>query len=114
MAGKCRYKESDITIIYCLAPRSYIHSIWRATKDGIADPFFHFYSSIEISEGIKVEPISFNELKSDEYFSKHPLVRKIYKVLVDIHLQQSYKKINICWKSGKIMLITTTLKLLWC
>ncbi|HQV98031.1 MAG TPA: type I restriction enzyme HsdR N-terminal domain-containing protein, partial [Saprospiraceae bacterium] len=30
----------------------------------------------EISEGIKVEPISINELKSDEYFSKHPLVRK--------------------------------------
>lgn len=62
--------------MYCLAPRSYIHSIWRATKDGIADPFFHYYSSIYISEGIKVEPISLNELKSDEYFSKHPLVRK--------------------------------------
>ena len=62
--------------MYCLAPRSYIHSIWRATKNGIADPFFHYYSSIYISEGIKVSPISIHELKADEYFSKHPLVRK--------------------------------------
>ncbi|HQV67564.1 MAG TPA: hypothetical protein PLO48_12190 [Saprospiraceae bacterium] len=74
--GNVDTKRGDIIIMYCLAPRSCIHSIWRATKDGIADPFFHFYSSFEISEGIKVEPISINELKSDEYFSKHPLVRK--------------------------------------
>ena len=74
--GNVDTKRGDIIIMYCLAPRSCIHSIWRATKDGIADPFFHFYSSIEISDGVKVEPISINELKSDEYFSKHPLVRK--------------------------------------
>lgn len=74
--GNLDTKRGDIIIMYCLAPRSCIHSIWRATKDGIADPFFHYYSSIYISEGIKVEPISLNELKSDKYFSKHPLVRK--------------------------------------
>jgi Type I restriction enzyme R protein N terminus (HSDR_N) len=74
--GNVDTKKGDIIIMYCLAPRSCIHSIWRATKDGIADPFFHFYSSIEISEGVKVEPISIHELKTDEYFSKHPLVRK--------------------------------------
>ncbi|MBX9733692.1 MAG: type I restriction enzyme HsdR N-terminal domain-containing protein [Chitinophagaceae bacterium] len=74
--GNVDTKRGDIIIMYCLSPRSCIHSIWRATKDGIADPFFHYYSSIYISEGIKVEPISINELKSDAYFSKHPLVRK--------------------------------------
>ncbi len=74
--GNVDTKRGDIIIMYCLAPRSCIHSIWRATKDGIADPFFHYYSSIYISEGIKVSPITINELKSDEYFSNHPLVRK--------------------------------------
>ena len=69
-------KRGDIVIMYCLAPRSCIHSIWRATADGIADPFFHFYSNIYIGEGQKVEPIHLKELKSDSYFSTHPLVRK--------------------------------------
>jgi len=74
--GNIDTKRGDIVIMYCLSPCSCIHSIWRATKDGIADPFFHYYSSIFISDGIKVAPISLNELKQDEYFSKHPLVRK--------------------------------------
>ena len=74
--GNVDTKKGDIIIMYCLSPRSYIHSIWRATEDGIADPFFHYYSSIFISEGIKVTPISLKELKNDEYFSNHPLVRK--------------------------------------
>lgn len=69
-------KRGDIIIMYCLTPRSYIHSIWRATSDGIADPFFHFYGSIFIGEGVKVTPVSLKDLKEDAYFSKHPLVRK--------------------------------------
>lgn len=74
--GNIDTKRGDIIIMYCLAPRSYIHSIWRATSDGIADPFFHFYSNIYIGEGIKVAPVTLNQLKTDEYFSNHPLVRK--------------------------------------
>ncbi len=62
--------------MYCLAPYSYIHSIWRATTDGIADPFYHWYGSVYIGEGQKVAQITLNELKSDSYFSQHPLVRK--------------------------------------
>lgn len=69
-------KRGDIIVMYCLAPRSYIHSIWRATTDGIADPFFHWYSNIYIGGGKKVVPITLNELKEDAYFSQHPLVRK--------------------------------------
>lgn len=74
--GNVDTKRGDIIIMYCLSPRSCIHSIWRATKDGIADPFFHYYSSIYISDGIKVAPITLKQLKEDEYFSKHPLVRR--------------------------------------
>jgi hypothetical protein len=69
-------KRGDIIIMYCLTPRSYIHSIWRATSDGIADPFFHYYGSIYIGEGKKVAPVTLKELKADDHFSKHPLVRK--------------------------------------
>jgi hypothetical protein len=74
--GNVDTKKGDIIIMYCLAPRSYIHSIWRATSDGIADPFFHYYSSISIGEGQKITPITLNQLKEDEYFSKHPLIKK--------------------------------------
>ncbi len=69
-------RKGDILVMYCLAPRSYIHSIWRATDDGIADPFFHYYSSIYIGHGQKVPPISLTKLKNDPYFKDHPLVRK--------------------------------------
>jgi hypothetical protein len=62
--------------MYCLSPRSYIHSIWRATRDGIADPFFHYYSNIYIGHGQKVPAITIHELKADEHFSHNPLVRK--------------------------------------
>lgn len=69
-------RKGDILVMYCLSPRSYIHSIWRATRDGIVDPFFYYYGNIYIGFGQKVSPIGINELKKDEYFGKNPLVRK--------------------------------------
>ncbi|WP_312324307.1 restriction endonuclease subunit R [Soonwooa sp.] len=74
--GNIDTRKGDILVVYCLSPRSYIHSVWRATKDGIADPFFHYYSNIYIGHGTKVPPITIHELKEDKYFSKNPLVRK--------------------------------------
>ncbi|WP_016775718.1 type I restriction enzyme HsdR N-terminal domain-containing protein [Anaerophaga thermohalophila] len=74
--GNVDTKRGDIIIMYCLAPRSYIHSVWRAISDGIADPFFYFYGSIYIGHCIKIPPIHISELKTDEYFSKNPLVRR--------------------------------------
>jgi hypothetical protein len=74
--GNVDTKRGDIVIMYCLAPRSVIHSVWRATSNGIADPFFYFYGSINIGVGIKTPPIHISELKSDKHFSLNPLVRK--------------------------------------
>ncbi len=74
--GNIDTKRGDILVVYCLAPRSYIHSVWRAKRDGIADPFFHYYSNIYITNGQKVPPITIHELKADKHFSKNPLVRK--------------------------------------
>lgn len=74
--GNVDTKRGDIIVMYCLTPRSYIHSIWRATSDGIADPFFYFYGSTHIGKCTKVSPIHISELKSDAYFSQNPLVKK--------------------------------------
>lgn len=74
--GNVDTKIGDIIIMYCRTPRSYVHSIWRAVSNGTADPFFQYYSSIRIGNKKLVKPVTLNELKSDQYFSKHPLVRK--------------------------------------
>lgn len=73
--GNLETKRGDIVVMYCLAPQSSIHSIWRAYSDGYPDPFFGFYSLICISNPIKVPDIHIQELKLDNYFSKHSLVR---------------------------------------
>lgn len=93
--GNLDTKRGDIIIMYCLHPRSYIHSIWRATKDGIADPFFNFYSSIYIGHGVKVSPIYLNELKTDHYFSEHSMVRKNFQGMSDSSFSvEDYKKLQ--------------------
>ena len=74
--GNVDTRKGDIIIMYCLTPRSYIHSIWRATSDGVVDPFFYYYSNIYIGQGQKIPPISIQELKADSHFSQNPLVRK--------------------------------------
>ncbi len=73
--GNINTKRGDIVIMYCLSPHSCIHSIWRADSDGHADPFFYFYSLINITDPIRLTDIHIKELKSDQYFSEHSLVR---------------------------------------
>lgn len=77
--GNLETRKGDIIIMYCLSPRSHIHSVWRATTDGIADPFFHYYSEIYINHGLKISPISLNALKLDDHFSQNKLVRKNFQ-----------------------------------
>ena len=73
--GNLDTKQGDIVIMYCLSPLSAIHSIWRATEDGLADPFFSFYSSIKIGHPVKIPPIKLAELKQHSYFKNHSKVR---------------------------------------
>ncbi len=77
--GNIDTKRGDILVMYCLAPRSYIHSVWRAVSDGIANPFFHHYGSVNIGHGQKVPPVTLNEFKTDDYFKSYPLVRKNFQ-----------------------------------
>lgn len=73
--GDPETQTGDIIVMYCLSPRSYIHSIWRAVTPGSYDPFFHFYKNVYIGKSILVEQISIIEIKNDPVLSEMPLVR---------------------------------------
>ncbi|HYX06849.1 MAG TPA: hypothetical protein VE912_08970 [Bacteroidales bacterium] len=67
----------DIIVMYCLSPRSYIHSIWRVFEDGFVDPFFYYYNMIKICDPILIDKkIAKRELEENAIWSKNPLVRK--------------------------------------
>lgn len=71
-----RTKRGDIVVVYCLSPRSYIHSIWRANTAGIFNPFDYYKCRTTVCDGIRVPEISSKDLKADDYFSNVPIVRK--------------------------------------
>lgn len=96
--------RGDVLIMYCKSPRSYIHSIWRATTDGISDPFFHFYGSVYIGHGKRIPPITKHELEADPHFKAHPLVRRNLQGLNGRPLtSEDYKRLQqlIAEKGGK-------------
>jgi len=73
--GNVDTRKGDIIVMYCLAPRSFIHSIWRADCDGFIDPFFYYYSLIYITNAIRVTPIKLKELTTNPTLSQNPLIR---------------------------------------
>lgn len=68
-------QPGDIIVMYCLAPRSYVHSIWRAVTPGSFDPFFHYYKNVNIGRPLFVTPITLDEIKKDNVLSELPLVK---------------------------------------
>jgi hypothetical protein len=68
-------QPGDIIVMYCLTPRSYIHSIWRAVTPGSFDPFFTYYGTIYIGKPLFVKPISIDEIRNDKILSELPLVK---------------------------------------
>lgn len=73
--GDPETQTGDIIVMYCLSPRSYIHSIWRAVTPGSVDPFFHYYKNINIGRPISVEHIGIDEIKADSVLNELPLVK---------------------------------------
>lgn len=73
--GNPETQPGDIIIMYCLSPRSYVHSIWRAVTPGFLNPFFHFYKSIYAGKPIVVEPLTLNDMKKDDILSEMPLIK---------------------------------------
>lgn len=72
-------KKGDILVHYEISPISAITCIWIAQTDGVVDPFFHYYSNTYIGNKIDIPHIALKELQTDEYFSKHPLIRKKFQ-----------------------------------
>lgn len=71
-----RTHRGDIIVMYCLSPKSCIHSIWRANSGGMFNPFDYYHCRTTVCEGIATPKITFNDLKADAYFSQVPIVRK--------------------------------------
>jgi hypothetical protein len=82
--GNIDTRRGDILLMHCVSPRSYIHSIWRATTDGFIDPFFFYHSTIWIGLPIKTEHVAFAEMKA------HPLLSQ--KGAIRAHFQGSSGK----------------------
>lgn len=74
-AGGLKIKKGDLVLMYCLTPRKYIHSVWRAIDDSFIDPFSYYYYGIKVGFPRKIKPISFQELKSNAILMKNPTVR---------------------------------------
>jgi hypothetical protein len=73
--GNKETQPGDIIVMYCLTPRSYIHSIWRAITPGSFDPFFTYYGTIYIGKPLLVKKITIDELKKDSLLLEMPLVK---------------------------------------
>ncbi len=75
--GNLDAQRGDIVVMYCLTPRSYIHSIWRIIGNGFADPFFYYYNAVCLTNPIKLDArISQKDLENNAIWSKNPLVKK--------------------------------------
>jgi hypothetical protein len=68
-------QPGDIVVMYCLAPRSYVHSVWRALRFGAVEPFRSRYNTIWIGWPQLLTPITLNEMRKDPILSSMPLVR---------------------------------------
>lgn len=73
--GNVETRRGDVILMWCVAPRSYLHSIWRALDDGFADPFFYFYNSMRIGQCTKVPPVCFKEFTEDPVLGVNKSVR---------------------------------------
>lgn len=75
--GNVDARRGDIIVMYCVTPRSYIHSIWRVDGDGFADPFFRYYSVVWITKPIILDvQVNHIELKNNPIWANCPLIRK--------------------------------------
>lgn len=71
-----RTRRGDIIVLYCTSPRSYIHSIWRSNSSGIFNPFDYYHCRSTVCDGVLIPPITFKDLRRDEYMSQVPIVRR--------------------------------------
>lgn len=89
-----RTKKGDIIVVYCLSPRSYIHSIWRSQSGGMYNPFDYYHCRTLLTEGKATAHITFDDLKNDSYMSQLPIVRRNLQGINGIGLSpEDYKNL---------------------
>ena len=88
--GNPETQPGDIIVMYCLSPRSCIHSIWRAATPGFFDPFFHYYKSVYITKPVIVPAITIHEMQKDEKLSQLPLVKANMQGINGRVIEKSY------------------------
>ena len=74
-AGNLNIKKGDIVLMYCLSPRSSLHSIWRATEDSFINPFDYYYYRVKIGFPKKIPAITLQEFKDNIVFKDNSTVR---------------------------------------
>jgi hypothetical protein len=74
-AGGLKIKKGDLVLMYCLSPRKYIHSIWRAMNNSFIDPFSYYYYGVKVGFPKKIKPITFQELSNNPIFRENSTVR---------------------------------------
>ena len=72
-------KKGDILVHYETSPISAVTCIETSLTDGVIDPLFRYYGCIYIGNRIDIPHITLKEFQMDEYFSKHPLIRKNFQ-----------------------------------
>jgi hypothetical protein len=74
-AGSLKIKKGDLLLMYCLSPRKYVHSIWKAIEDSYIDPFSFYYYNVKVGFPYKVTPIPFQELKENKTLGENPVIK---------------------------------------
>lgn len=67
-------RRGDIVVLYAVSPHSCIHSIWRADSEGSFNPFDYRQCRTQLTDGIKVTPITLQEMKDDPTFGTLPML----------------------------------------
>jgi hypothetical protein len=74
-AGGLKIHKGDLAVIYCVTPRSYIHSIWRAIDDSFINPFQYWFYEVKIGFPHKIKPVTLKEMKVNPILSQNVAVR---------------------------------------
>jgi hypothetical protein len=74
--GNKETEVGDIIVMYCLTPRSYVHSIWRAIQPGSTDPFDCYHGKIWIGHPrLLTKPLTLDKIKADPELSQMSLIK---------------------------------------
>ncbi len=83
-------RRGDLAVMYCVAPRSSIVSVYRVLSDAYRDPFGGWNGfRAEIGHKIPVPPVSISEMKVDEKLRDWVLVRRNFQGLLHFEVTES-------------------------